>query len=230
MFALFSPWVSHQNACPHPSTGLQKPAEQRDEAEQSCFSSASSLSSCKQRATGTCPAPARLNASPRCSRGAAALLMWWHGTTTSEPLLNIRFCWVSLLNARAPGFHREPCTMTKWWAGDLCDWDDCKRSGQTSQHWTCKVNLKDTHWKRKCFWTFLLVFFFPAGTVNCRGPRQKPSLQIKAICFTLLSCKRHGCRRSSCETGLHNYCNLQFYESVDPKFLHSKRWYGCYMV
>lgn len=68
----------------------------------------------------------------------------------------------------------------------------------------------------------MLVFFFPAGTVKCRGPRQKPSLQIKAICFTLLSSKRRGCRRSSCATGPHNYCNLQFYESVDPKFLHSK--------
>lgn len=59
---------------------------------------------------GTCPAPAR-------HWYAAALPTPRHERPPTSLCLIPGFVGFLCFNAGASGFHREPCTMTKWWAG-----------------------------------------------------------------------------------------------------------------
>lgn len=180
----------------------------KDKSEQHCLSC--SLSSFKQRSTWMGTACARLNVVLCLFLGEQQLLPH-DGMNVHEQDC---FRWVFLFNARTSRFHQEPCTLMKWQA--VAEMTASHHDRPLSTEYgklTKKILIENTN----IFGYFLLVLLFPAGKIKFRGLRQKPSLQIKAICFTLLSCKRHRCRRSSCATGLHNDCNLQFHESVNPK-------------
>lgn len=139
----------------------------------------------------------------------------WMNTSSSHTMV-----WMSMKNTMGFLMPEHPVftnSLAPWWSGKLWlrqlqaiihDRPCSSEYGTLTQ----KILIENTN-----IFGYFCLFFFPANKIKFRGLRQKPSLQIKAIHFTLLSCKKHGCRRTSCATGLHNNCNLQFHESVNPK-------------
>lgn len=75
----------------------------------------------------------------------------------------------------APG-HQVFTESSTLWQGDELRISVIQVTAKDHDRPCSKANLEDIHWKSKRFFTFLLVFSFPVGTIKCKGTKQKHSL------------------------------------------------------